>query len=160
RREFRTSPPERSGSERALRLPTASPGRGRGDVLADEGACTDPGDDIALAQEPLIGVRHGRPRNAQPPGELARRRQALAGPYSAVADGAPQLFVDLATEPSASDKADVEFHRRTVRGLVCSTQHKLALPRDRLRSLNFGVRPVSELSTGRTLFHWLEGTGP
>src|SRR5204863_1062120 len=135
---------EPSGSERALRPSTAGPGRRRGDVLADEGARTDPGDDIALAQEPLIGVRHGRPRNAQPPGELARRRQALARPQSAVADGAPQLFVDLATEPSASDKADVEFHRRTVRGLVCSTQHKLALPRDRLRSLDFPVHEADD----------------
>ncbi len=81
-------------------------------MAADEGPRADTRRHEALAHQTVVRDVDGRPRNAQPPRQLATRRQTLAFAQPPVEDQGPQLSVDFAGEVMAADEADVELHCR------------------------------------------------
>jgi hypothetical protein len=81
------------------------------DVVADEGAHPDVGDDEPLGGEPVVGQGDGGARDAETVRQLARGRQAVPGEQPAVQDRATELPVDLHGQVLATDQADVKLHR-------------------------------------------------
>jgi hypothetical protein len=59
----------------------------------------------AVVHEVLVGARHRAGRDAQPPGDLAHRRQAVPGGDRAVRDGGADRLLDrLMLRPGGCDR--------------------------------------------------------
>ena len=85
-------------------------------VVGHVGAGADARDEEALGDEPLVCGGDGTARQFEPAGELAGRREAVAGPQPSVTDRLPQLSVEPRGEVPAAGETQMELHVRARRG--------------------------------------------